>query len=634
MPPHAANTDRDAVPAVVVASVPRSRPGLARLLPSESGRPVRWLFIGDNLHIQRRLRVWGSELGEELDLQPLLHHVTTELRQPYIEYIGVLSRAYQSERWWSTCVAEKNPYVSRTFYFVCCVQACRRLLEQQRPHGTVLLLIEDAALRRTLARALFRLEGMTLVESALGERLQEWVTAALGVGRAIRFVLMGLYRVCLARYIYQLRRSSEVTRAIRNRVPVTLVHTWVDERAFEPATNQVRDTDFSELTGYLRSRGKTAFTVPRILSVVPFRRVARSLAAAPNGFLLPDAFLGPTDVLSAAVRGMLPPDKGDRYPPFSGIDVSLLLADDLRRERRHQRVASVMLFAACVRRLKEAGLIVERMIYTFENHTWERLLCLNMRRYFPHVRLIAHQPNGISKFILNHFIADCETEIAPLPDRIVTTGAYPGRLLSASGYGHARVVIGGALRQRQVLDRATFRTAPPAPRGERPTILVATSLGSEEAAELVLKSIEAFGRDLRYRVLLKCHPSMPYGRIMKNLGLSSLPPQFEVTQGPLEALLAEADVLVYDTTSLCIIALAFGVPSVHVEPETRLDYDHLEFAAHLRLTARRPDEIREAVARLIADGPPSARRAAEYRQALAVMYAPVDERVLEMFLGH
>lgn len=118
---------------------------------------------------------------------------------------------------------------------------------------------------------------------------------------------------------------------------------------------------------------------------------------------------------------------------------------------------------------------------------------------------------------------------------------------------------------------------------EPKVILVTTSIGKDEALELILKAIKAYS-NRNYRVIVKLHPAGP------QLDLH-LPDNFTISNTPVSQLLEEASLLLYTSSTTCVEAVGVGIPALQVQSDYRIDMDILAMYPGARETARTPAEI-------------------------------------------
>lgn len=597
--------------------------------------PFVWLYLGDSLD---RLRSVEQEMalrkGKKLAIGENVERVAERLRDAYIDYIGQLSLRRHGPRWWRSRFAEKNPYYSQTFFHSCCVTACAELLPGLVEKTSVLLVVENESLREALRlNVIAPFFGIVIADSPTRRVLRLLGKFSEVVLRQAYYGAINLGRVVCARYWFRLHKTPSVQQVIYAKRPICVVHTWVDQRAYDPVSGEFRNDDYAGVVDYLeRRRGKTVFLLPDVLYSASYRRVAGFVSRAGN-FLVPHAFLRVRDLLAALVAAGLSFPRRTDYPRFAGLDISGLIKHDFWNEWIQQSVLTSLLVEKWVRRCQEAGLQIERFIYTYECFAWERMLCLAFREHYPETRLIAHQPSGLPRLCLNVFIAQAERDLVPLPDIIVTNGRHAAALLRSSGYDGSRIREGGGLRQRYLQQRLNGARAAPSV-DARPRVLVAPSGSRKAGIQLLQKVVHAFTSAPDLDVVLKCHPNVPFSWIGPRLDSRDLPRHFQVSQGrPLRKLLEEADVLIYnDQTYLGVEALAAGVPVIYVQADFGLDLDCLGAFPDARMIARSPADIQSCVQKILEDRATSKRRSRETkRRVIPELIGTVSEDTYALF---
>src|SRR5262249_22160413 len=167
-----------------------------------------------------------------------------------------------------------------------------------------------------------------------------------------------------------------------------------------------------------RSKGKVVVGVANILyDAAPYAKVLRYIGRSGRAVLVPHAFLTFSDLAICMWRSLCRIPKRRSYPPFADLEISDLIFNDIREDWLTQREAENILIERWIERLKQSGIVIERFIYTFENHTWERVSCHAIRAAYPSAKLIGYQPNGLPLMLLNYFISESESHWMPLPNR-------------------------------------------------------------------------------------------------------------------------------------------------------------------------------------------------------------------------
>jgi surface carbohydrate biosynthesis protein (TIGR04326 family) len=310
------------------------------------------------------------------------------------------------------------------------------------------------------------------------------------------------------------------------------------------------------------------------------------------------------------------------------MDISEVIYEDLKMDWIRGRVASTMLFYYFVKHLKKKRLLVDMVIYTFENQAWEKVLCMAMREFYPQAHSVGYQHSTFSMMHLSHFFSKPESSIMPLPDKIVTSGEHAKNVFIKAGYPRKKVVRGGAMRYVCSLElRAKRRKV-----RDKLTILVALSINKFEAAELIWKVLKAFENRAEFKVIIKCHPLMPLEKISKLLKMR-LPAHFTISDKSITDLLKESDVLLYTGSTACVEAIAADIPVVHVESDLLIDLDKLDFDPTIRPSARSVEEITERVEDIInVTEEQLSKGRKKWRDVVKNLFGKVDDSTYRLFL--
>lgn len=618
-------------PAILISAP--TRRAISRALARSGALELRWAYLGEDV---REAEVCARRLagrGRRLEIGPALQAVARQTRDDYIEYVGELSGQHASERWWLSSFSEKNPYVSKVFLQACYVQVVEQLAAENQDRRPLLLVAPDPAVRRCLA-AHFKDDTGTsqpLAEAWTGIAAA-WRDAARAWIRRGWFILKYLARLAVARALSP--RLPEPGGA----APQTgfiLLHSWIDRRCFD-AEGRYRSINFGNLQDYLDARGRRCVVVPSILPTLWFPAGVLALRRSRVPFLLPERCLKVADVLWLAFSDASRP-RGAAWPRFRGMDISALIDEDRRRDWLGVRYAVNALLGRAVERWREAGVPVGGFVYPFENHLWERAYCLAFRSSYPDATLLGYQDANLAPMTLNFFIAKGEAAVLPFPDRLIANGRRSFDLLRRSGYDPGRLRCGGALRYEAAaraareMDEAAVGGSGPREGAPR-RVLVTPSMAVHPAAELVWKALQALRGEADMRVVLKCHPGLPYRALARRLGITRLPAHFEVAELPLSRLLPEASVLLYADSTTCLEGLAAGVALVHVSLDLGLDLDPLDELPWARESRSDPEDLRQAVRAALSPSTDRLERLRRGRRLAAEFFGEVGEGCYADFL--
>lgn len=484
-----------------------------------------------------------------------LKRAAESLRQAYIEYIGSLAGEYGADpRWWTGTVAERNPFVSRAFFSTTRVAAGVARIESIEGDVHVRA---DGDIAASLAATLISRGQMVEAQAPAG-RTRAAELAELAARRAF-FTARILRRRMAA-------RAAGLVRAARAAAGAELVviHEWIDQRNFDAASGLLQPfANFSAVSARLKERGAKVATLAFVLRTVPFDAALRALATKDTVALVPEAFVGLGDIARIIARSAVRPRR--RYPALAGIEVQAIFDTDDRRDWIHHRWAETELVDAMVRGWRRAGLDIGRVIYSFENHTWERAFCRALAREFPRARRIGFHGPALSRFRLNEYMTPAEWAACPGPHRVVTFGPLASQALAAAGAPGPCLATGAAPWLARLLSM-------PAPDPSRRAVLAVLSIDEAESREVLERTVAALGgREIA--VIVKCHPTMPARRVW---GSRPLPANVRFDSRAIAELLGESAVVVYGSSGGALEALGAGACPVHVRTSRVLDQDPLE----------------------------------------------------------
>ena len=593
----------------------------------------KWAYFGENVPHAIAVERLLDANGERIDIADTLQETAHTLRQEYIDYIGKLSVKCNSMLWWASSLSEKNPFISKTFLYSCYVKVALSLLESYKQENLILF-VENRALRLSLVKNISETFGCDVahLEPKFSHVLESLTDRMKFIVKHVWFIINNIYRIVLTQHIYHLNKTDLFCEKGNSNNDLILLHTWIDHRSFSQ-NNTFHDAYFGKLSNYMAKQRKNIAVVPYILHTVSYTKTIKRLINYNGRIIIPSAYLKLSDILHVFKATMEKPPKKE-YPYFECIDISSLIYNDNLNDWKDARMASNLLFYHVVKNWKKRGISIERFIYTFENHMWEKVYCNAFREYYPLATLVGYQHAAISKMYLNYFISDNEHAIIPFPDKVITNGKYSTDLLLDSGYDSNKLICGGAIRYEYLIEILKQPTQKKMKKHNKSmNILVTSSIDKNEAVELILKVLEAFESNDMYNIIIKCHPVMPYQQIANELGITSLPAHFTVSMEPMSTLLSNCDLLLYTSSTTCIEALAAEVPILHVGSNFIIDRDVLDSMSNHHSSAKTVENIQIEVSKLVGmDSDELYKKNMISKDTAKSTFGEVNDLVFDMFL--
>jgi surface carbohydrate biosynthesis protein (TIGR04326 family) len=256
------------------------------------------------------------------------------------------------------------------------------------------------------------------------------------------------------------------------------------------------------------------------------------------------------------------------------------------------------------------------VIFPFENQPWEKALRLGLRDA---TESVGSQHAPVSERWFPYFPSRRDLAAGELPDRIRTIGPLWRRLFAAHGYPPERLDMAAPLRYRHLAELALTRARS---EGEPATVVVAASIGPSDSLELLVKAVRGTEPLPGVSLRIKLHPKLGVARedfirdVLQVLQANALPSTVSFVDGPVADALSDADVLLYNTSSVSYEALAAGMPIVFVASDFWFDADPVPPGRGVGELARTPAEIRAAVERALREDGAAVERRRERARAL------------------
>lgn len=516
--------------------------------------------------------------------------IAEDLREPYLTYLYDIGQDLDSLHWWLTSLSHRNVHTCKTFHQICYLKTGLDLAESWDTPGPLLLVVADEPVRRALqqnldARGDVRVSIVEHRSSVPGQSLVDYL------------------RVMARRTFFMFRQSRRLfwahVMAPRPPIPVEPTTVLISSAHSGNITRgpNFHSYAFGDLVKELRGLGLKVAIAPLVLPDVRYKDALARIQNPGNPLMVPHSYLRVRDLLWAAVSTLSKPPAPHSIPQFARMNISILVNDALRTHWITNQAADALLMVALVRRWADLGASITRVIYVYENQPWERALCWQIRLLFSQAVLVGYQHAAMPRMVLKFFLAPGGESKAPLPHRIVTVGRHTAGLLASGGYETRDIRVGGALQMRAIVDHKKRNVGKDSIQNG-PTILVATSVGREEASEAVDLAIRLFSEDQDVQVVLKCHPTLPFHKISGWAG-KKLPSHVQISDEPIATLMLRCSVMVYTGSAVCIQAMAMGLPMIHLRPTFDFDMDPLEANTDARLEATGLEQLRERVTWLL-----------------------------------
>ena len=558
-----------------------------------------WFFSVDYL-LFRQLSVQWRAQAQFAPVGEMLNEVALRYKDAFVNVDQALLAVNGADvGWFASDIVERSPYAS-TFL----LSACRVIILQRglAAGGKHIVVVDDLdfglALYRT-ARALgvqawWRKCGalprrfVGLIERVRVAKAGLKARARGGVGTLLRIHKLSDVR----------KRHSIKLRELRSADILMVV--WARHDTF-PTDVVIREAPFlGPLPTVLNEHGyKIAYLVLPLSSLDAYSMTVGNVLRVKDPMLILEDTLSFFSVMAVGWRSLFQGRAIGKTIKIAGHDLSAVVAYEKAREWRSWRPGGARLFEHVGRYLKRQGIEPKAVLHLYENHSWEKCLAAGLRTYLPGTRVLGCQQSPFSPLYLNFIPSRRDVRSGDVPDALLVSGPRFQREIEASSYPSAQIFTVGSFRYRAFLEQRQSRAVQDVHRMTK-QILCATGPDELDCIELVSKVVDAASTFPSVRVVVNFHPLTDDGfRNAVKLATVTKDSESLLNFTPLgiQDLLDTVDCVCYSDTNSVFEAMSRGVPVVHVQRVSALDYDKAPAGASA--SARSVQELSQLIDRLV-----------------------------------
>jgi hypothetical protein len=554
----------------------------------------------------------------------LFNLAASETRQPFDVLVAAISRDHVDNiDWIVSAVASRNKFQSPLFIRCCRLTFVNKKLT--RTSDALEIRVADRALAEVLRRRLAR------------DHPNVAVRCTEPLASSIWSLLRPLRQFLIATATFALRWAGRSRPRRPLSEPIVLLDTFVLRNA--SADGSIVDGVFKDryypglLEALAPDERSTVYFLPTILGFRNPIPAFRKIRSSSTPFVLHDDYLTIADYLFALgspfrlVRLRIPDFE------FGGYQVGAMIRHERRRNCSDLNSLQALLYYQFAKRLAEAGVEVRLLVDWYENQSIDRGMIVGFRRFHPRTRVIGYRGYVVAKD-LHIYINPTGTEVRSraVPDIVAVTGrGFEDDVREFST--DVRVGVAPGFRFQKLWRDRKF-----VPDLNTFTILVGLPIELEDAAHILrlLASDARLAATSSLRVRVKPHPTATRDGIRNLLPAGTFPERWQFVTGDFHDCLEAANLLVGNASSVCLEALAKGVPVIVIAPRTGIVQNVIPSSvdSDMWVICRDTDQIIEAVGRF---QQLTANRQAEFErrghEIRRTYFEPVNRETVRRFLA-
>lgn len=505
----------------------------------------------------------------------------------YIDLVGKIGLKNNSLYWWVTFTASKNRFASELSHKLSSFYSIISKLKKNSQQN-ILIINPDEFVCRSLTRYL-NSQDLNVKVICFEHKINQLINRIVRIIKLLVVISPTfIYGIWKKKYISNRYLRKRLTGKSKRDKPYYVIKTFIYDSSFD-SSNNYRDSFFGVLPEYIRKRGEEVLILANILG--DYQKAVTNIKNCEDFVIIPQEYLisyiDPVKVvLTLLVNRLVVKEKVE----FFGLDVTDIVNSEVSRDYESGSVFEDYLHFIYVKNLLKLTKI-GTFALTHENNPWERVCIAALRQHSPSTRIIGYQHTVVPQASANMFMSEFEKDVAPLPDKILTVGSVPKKIMEQYGsYKDSTIKPSCGLRFEHLFHTSATR------RKQTGNILVAPE-GVFEAYKMINYVLKELANKTQYQVTIRTHPVLPLNKFQHKLEHSlSMASNFKISNGAtLEEDINSADIVIYWGSTVALEALMMGKPIIHFDTCDILSYDPLFECNHLKWTVTENDRLTDAI---------------------------------------
>jgi hypothetical protein len=494
------------------------------------------------------------------EISSLFNTISYELRPKFNEIVTEISTQLKKNLdWWVQGPASRNTFNSPFFHYYCLLHLISKLIERDEfPFSRALV---DSAEFKSIVQSM-------LTDSGVSGCSVQYNKLSIGKFIKRRFLMTpGLVAKKIIQQVLAKVSGRSNQKGLRDK-PIVIIDT------FMMADYTRNDRWYGQLWESLTDEVKEeTYFVPTLVST-PISRMAqvyRELRNNVRNFIIREDFLTLSDIIYASQHKRR--IKKIRIKPTHvlGYDLSKLIEEELSCCNDLLTIMESLLTYRFVQRLKNNGVEVRLAIDWFEGQVIDKAWNYGFNKFYPEAKTVGYRAFESFPFYLCSYPIPVEEQSGLLPKVIAVQGR--GTIATVREFfPDLKVIVIPSLRTQHVWDSDLGQK-----RKDQVSILVSLPISLKTSVRIIEQLLEASklvdckGKKIVY--IIKPHPTYIEEHVRANLDVELSNSFVFTNEKPLPPLLHSSELLISEASSVCLEALACGLPVIVVENQEGLTFD-------------------------------------------------------------
>lgn len=490
----------------------------------------------------------------KLEESKLLNDASREIRYAFNELITNISLQHRDNIYWHlTSVASRNTYLSNMFLWCCQLAMIRNILQSEVDIDQIKT--DSKGMKNVLERYLKKNNYKIKVcyNLSIWQRIKKYLTPILYLGDTLLYIFKT--------YTYSkiIRRKDPYDYP----QPITLLDCFVLKSSFPEDSNIYIDRYYTGFMEYIKEdEKKSIYYLPEFIGIKDYKATFKKIRCSENNFIIKEDYLKVKDYIRAVIGMLMTPFRAFKVKSFAAqfldFNVLPLVYEETKLKCTIKSSVKAVLNYLFIKRLAQRGIEVRLVIDWNENQIIDRALIKGVHDFIPQTQVIGYQGFIISpQYHIYIHPTQYEYSLGLIPDKIAVVGE--GLINRTKEFcPDLQVIKAPAGRFQKIWQNNsanihfnTFRILLPLP---------ITKIECQKILHTVNKSLKLISI-FNVEVLVKQHPTYNQEDILRNYG-SDWPVEFTFVKGDFHDLLQGSNLVVGNTSSVCVESIAKGIPVI------------------------------------------------------------------------
>lgn len=526
----------------------------------------KYIFLGRNASIEHQLKKYLSSKIERINFAELFSTIQYKYLDDYYDFVDTIEKKIGGHQWWCSWLSWKNPWISFFYLRFCQIKVLETILKDEAKvkNNVILVIVEEAIVLESILQTYTKWEQVEI--EAYYEK-NKWKPKTWLKGFTRRLLALPKYVLDNIKFnhVFYYQKIFDFKN---NHKDIVYLPTFIDSRSFR--SGKYKDPFLGKLLTNFNFSNEEVVIIPIILrankkQLLLFREW---LEERQFKVVLLSKLTSVFDIALTALNSCFSLPRKITKTSLLDIEVSPLMNQEYLDEWATYSMQYYFLKKLCQK--INRGNTKKLVIYPFENQAWERVLLSELHKNNNNTITFGLQNAPCPMLSTRFYFSRQHIKDLPFPDYLLVNGDISYTNLSKYFQNHSEIIKSSTSRPISIDAKNNS-----AIHGKL-SIMVGCSLGVQESIELIIFITEALRQTTNCVVNIVGHPlvNYDYKKLLEDI---KAPKHIKMTSLGFNDELKRADLMFFDSSTVGLQAMLYGIQPVFIGHETVLHVNPNEY---------------------------------------------------------